>query len=51
VIFGKGKTPEQIAKIVRAMLAKKDSEHNILITRTDAKTFTVRKHCVPGFAN
>jgi len=43
VIFGKGKTPEQIAKIVRAMLAKKDSKHNILITRTDAKTFSAVK--------
>jgi pyridinium-3,5-biscarboxylic acid mononucleotide synthase len=43
VIFGNGKTPEQIAKIVRAMLGKKDSKHNILITRTDAKTFSVVK--------
>src|SRR6266849_3285048 len=37
VIFGKGKTPAQIAGIVRAMLAKKDSQHNILITRADAR--------------
>src|SRR3984957_14485837 len=44
VIFGQGKTPEQIARIVRAMLAKKDSKHNILITRTDAKTFSAVKH-------
>lgn len=44
VIFGKVKTPEQIAKIVRAMLAKKDSKHNILITRTDARTFSAVKH-------
>src|SRR6478672_13723137 len=43
VIFGKGKTPEQIAKIVRAMLAKKDSKHNILITRGDAKIFSAVK--------
>ena len=43
VIFGKGKTPEQIARIVRAMLAKKDSKHNILITRTDAKAFSAVK--------
>jgi len=43
VIFGKGKTPEQITKIVRAMLAKRDSKHNILITRTDAKTFSAVK--------
>ena len=43
VIFGKGKTPEQITKIVRAMLAKRDNKHNILITRTDAKTFSAVK--------
>jgi pyridinium-3,5-biscarboxylic acid mononucleotide synthase len=43
VIFGKGKTPEQIAEIVRAMLAKKDSKHNILLTRTDAKIFAAVK--------
>jgi len=44
VIFGKGKSAEQIAGIVRAMLAVKDSRHNILITRADAKIFaTVRR--------
>ena len=43
VIFGKGKTPEQISGIVRAMLAKKDSGHNILITRVDAKVFAAVK--------
>jgi pyridinium-3,5-biscarboxylic acid mononucleotide synthase len=43
VIFGKGKTAEQIAGIVRAMLAKKDSKHNILLTRTDAKIFAAVK--------
>jgi NCAIR mutase (PurE)-related protein len=43
VIFGKGKTPEQIAAIVRAMLAKKDSKHNILITRAEVKIFSAVK--------
>src|ERR1700722_14172119 len=43
VIFGKGKTPEQIAGIVRAMLAKQDSKHNILITRAEAKIFSAVK--------
>ena len=37
VIFGKGKTPQQVAEIVRAMLRKKDSRHNILVTRADKK--------------
>jgi pyridinium-3,5-biscarboxylic acid mononucleotide synthase len=43
VIFGKGKTPDQVAKIARAMLSKKDSRHNILITRADKKIFSAVK--------
>src|SRR5947207_15372584 len=43
VILGKGKTPEQIASIVRAMLAKKHSSHDILITRAGAKIFAAVK--------
>ena len=40
VILGKGKTPSQVAVIVRAMLQKKDSHHNILVTRANAKIFS-----------
>jgi pyridinium-3,5-biscarboxylic acid mononucleotide synthase len=43
VIFGKGKTPQQVAAIVRAMLRQKDSRHNILVTRADAKMFAAVK--------
>src|SRR5271165_171242 len=43
VIFGKGKSTDQIAGIVHAMLAVKDSRHNILITRADAKIFATVK--------
>jgi pyridinium-3,5-biscarboxylic acid mononucleotide synthase len=44
VIFGEGKTPQQVAAIVKAMLQKKDSRHNILVTRADKKIFAfVRK--------
>ena len=43
VVFAKGKTPRQVAQIVRAMLQKKDSRHNILVTRADAKTFAAVK--------
>jgi pyridinium-3,5-biscarboxylic acid mononucleotide synthase len=39
VIFGKGKTPEQVAEIVRSMLRHKDGRQNILITRADEKIF------------
>ncbi len=39
VVFGKGKTPQQVAAIVKAMLRKKDSRHNILVTRADSKLF------------
>ncbi len=35
VIFGRGKTPRQVAAIVRGMLRPKGSAHNILITRAD----------------
>jgi pyridinium-3,5-biscarboxylic acid mononucleotide synthase len=40
VIFGKGKTPTQVAGIVRAMLNHKSSKHNVLVTRADAKIFS-----------
>ncbi|HJX95721.1 MAG TPA: nickel pincer cofactor biosynthesis protein LarB, partial [Candidatus Acidoferrum sp.] len=33
----------QVAQIVRAMLGKKDSLHNILVTRADAKVFAAVK--------
>jgi NCAIR mutase (PurE)-related protein len=39
VIFGKGKTPEQVAEIVRSMLRHKDGRQNILVTRADAQIF------------
>jgi pyridinium-3,5-biscarboxylic acid mononucleotide synthase len=38
VIFGRGKTTAQVVGIVRGMLGKK-STHNILITRSNAKTY------------
>jgi NCAIR mutase (PurE)-related protein len=43
VIFGKGKTPAQVAAIVQAMLRKKDSHQNILVTRADKKIFAAVK--------
>src|SRR5690348_15670929 len=43
VIFGKGKTPAQVAEIARAMLRHKNSRHNVLITRADAKIFSAVK--------
>jgi pyridinium-3,5-biscarboxylic acid mononucleotide synthase len=43
VIFGKGKTPQQVGAIVKAMLRQKDSRHNILVTRADAKMFAAVK--------
>src|SRR5436853_1781776 len=39
VVFGKGKTPEQVAEIVRAMLGRKGSRQNVLVTRADAKIY------------
>jgi len=43
VVFAKGKTPQQVARIVRAMLAKEATEHNVLVTRADAEVFTAVK--------
>jgi NCAIR mutase (PurE)-related protein len=43
VVFGKGKTPAQVAEIVRAMLRQKASRQNILITRADARIFRAVK--------
>jgi len=43
VVFAKGKTPLQVAEIVRAMLQRKESSHNILVTRADAKIFSAVK--------
>ncbi|HJY87780.1 MAG TPA: hypothetical protein VKE24_13175, partial [Candidatus Acidoferrales bacterium] len=41
VIFGRGKTPEQVGEVVRRMLRPKGSRHNILITRADRRIFAV----------
>src|SRR5947207_1767788 len=43
VVFAKGKTPQQVAEIVRAMLQKKDSRHNILVTRASPEVFSAVK--------
>src|ERR1700675_2489192 len=40
---GKGKTPQQVAEIVKSMLRRKDSRQNILVTRADAKMFAAVK--------
>lgn len=39
VIFGRGKTPAQVAEIVRGMLRPQGSRHNILVTRADRKIY------------
>jgi NCAIR mutase (PurE)-related protein len=43
VVFGKGKTPAQVAEIVHAMLRRKESQQNILVTRADSKIFSAVK--------
>ncbi len=42
VIFGKGKTPKQVAEIAQAIL-RRDSQQNVLITRADKKIFSAVK--------
>src|SRR5258708_12891109 len=48
VIFGKGKTPGQVAEIVRSMLRHKASRQNILITRADAAIFKAVRRANPS---
>jgi len=48
VIFGKGKTPAQVAEIVRTMITKEASRHNVLVTRADAKIFAAVKRVAHG---
>lgn len=43
VIFGKGKTPKQVAEIVSAMLRQKQSRANVLVTRADARIYNAVK--------
>src|SRR2546421_9477587 len=43
VVLGRGKTAQQVAEIVLAMLRKKGSRHNILVTRADKKIFAAVK--------
>src|SRR5260370_3430835 len=48
VVFGKGKTPEQVAEIVKAMLRHKTNRQNILITRADTKIFAAVRRASGG---
>jgi pyridinium-3,5-biscarboxylic acid mononucleotide synthase len=48
VIFGKGKTSQQVAAIVRSMLSHRDSRHNILITRANERIFSAVRRLKPG---
>src|SRR5260370_31074066 len=48
VVFGKGKTPEQVAEIVKSMLRHKGDRQNILVTRADAKIFAAVRRVNSG---
>ena len=48
VVFGRGKTPEQVAGIVSSMLARKDGRHNILVTRADRRIYAAVKRLSRG---
>jgi hypothetical protein len=48
VVFGRGKTPEQVARIVRGMLRPKGATHNILVTRADRKIFAAVRRIARG---
>jgi NCAIR mutase (PurE)-related protein len=48
VVFGKGKTAEQVREIVRTMLRHEQSRQNVLVTRTDAKTYAAVRRVARG---
>src|SRR5438270_13911842 len=48
VVFGKGKTPAQVAEIVRALLRHKSGRQNILVTRADEKVFAAVRRSNSG---
>jgi len=48
VVFGRGKTPAQVAGIVSSMLARKDGRHNILVTRADRRIYAAVKRLSRG---
>jgi hypothetical protein len=43
VVLARGKTPAQVAAIVRRMLGARGSRHNVLITRADRKAYAAVK--------
>jgi NCAIR mutase (PurE)-related protein len=43
VVFGKGKTPPQVAQIVKALLARQPKTQNVLVTRADTTMFAAVK--------
>lgn len=45
VIFGQGKTPQQVASIAKSIAAKK---HDVLVTRTDKKAYRAIKKILKG---
>jgi len=48
VVFGRGKSPQQVAEIVGSMLARRDSRHNILVTRADRRIHAAVKRLARG---
>jgi len=48
VVFGKGKTPGQVAEIVKSMLRHKTNRQNILVTRADAQIFAAVRRANGG---
>jgi NCAIR mutase (PurE)-related protein len=43
VVFGKGKTPPQVAQIAKALLARPPKTQNVLVTRADTTMFAAVK--------
>lgn len=48
VVFARGKTPQQVAEIVRRMLAARGVKSNVLVTRSDKKTYAAVRRVARG---
>jgi NCAIR mutase (PurE)-related protein len=48
LVFGKGKTPEQVAEIVKSMLRNKASRQNVLVTRASPEIFKAIRRVNPA---
>ena len=48
VVFARGKTPQQVAAIVRRLLGGRGAKHNVLVTRADKQAYAAMRRIARG---